>query len=547
MGAAVFLVAPAAALVLGASQPSAAARTLRYGLEAGDRLVYRQVLTREGEGPGPRSMVQAEWTSEVLVVATGPQGAVVGVQRRRRSAELVRAQGDEGRRFAERLAGRPEVVAEANVFDDRGQALLPLSVEREWPSDLLPFVQEIAVLPAEAVAPGQGWRGTDSLGLEFRAEASEEVGGEACLRLRGSLARDQVVLRLWFAAESRVLRRLELEGSYPVFGGEVREKLRIELVEHHRGERPDAWLDAAERREGVLAALLIADGLPVEAARLEALLAVQDARLQRAVLRLLWRRRLPAAPGVVAPLLESADSRVRALARHLSGGAGAHEARPALEPSLSSVAAAVRGGGTVDGWRCDADPAWAQRALEEQRLPSVPPGARMRLMSSERWRGQPYVLLVPDAYRGDAPTPLLVYLSGGPGRALLGWTRSAEALSATGYLVAFPQASGMWWNDDSEELVRLLVDEILDRVQRRHQSGLPRRLQQRGHRHLFLRRPLGRPARRCGLAGRGRARTSASACRCRRRVGWGACPSSSCTATATRSSRWSTPAGRWRP
>ena len=337
-----------------------------------------------------------------------------------------------------------------------------------------------------------------------------------------------------------------LEGSYPVVGGEVREKLRVELVEHHRGERPDAWLDIAERREGVLAALLIADGLPVEPARLEALLAVQDAGLQRAVLRLLWRRRLPAAPGAVAPLLESTDPRVRALARLLSGGAAEGEARPLLEPSLSSVAAAVRGGGTVDAWRCGADPAWAQRALVEQRLPPVTPGARMRSMSSEGWRGQPYVLLVPDAYRGDAPTPLLVYLSGGPGRALLGWARSAEALSATGYLVAFPQASGMWWTQDSEELVRLLVDEILDRYNVDTNRRVPRRLQQRGHRHLFLRRPLGRPARRCSLL-EGQARTSDSACRCLRRAEWDACPSSSFTATATRSSRWSTPAGRWEP
>ncbi len=46
---------------------------------------------------------------------------------------------------------------------------------------------------------------------------------------------------------------------------------------------------------------------------------------------------------------------------------------------------------------------------------------------------------------------------------MLGWATAAAALAPTGYLVAFPQASGMWWSDESEELVRLLVDEILER------------------------------------------------------------------------------------
>jgi len=502
-------------------EPAPPSQALRYDFEAGDRLVYRETLTREREGGGSLVVVEAEWTSEVLVLGTDPRGAVVGIQRHRRSAELVRAPENgkdilgRGRSdFAEQLARRPEIVAEANVFGNRGEALLAPQVEREWSSDLLPFVHEIEALPPEPVAPGQSWRGTHPLGLEFVAETWEDVGGEACLRARGALPGNQVLLRLWFSPEGAVLRRVELEGWYPIVGVEFREKLRFELLEHHRGESLDAWLNAPQRRQGALAGLLIADGLAVERERIEALLAVEDDGVQSAALRLLWRRGLPVATGVLAPLLESAHPRVRALATRVLDRASPAEARPLLEARLAdpdlfvreaalqwlrrrlplgqavalrdplmvaeawehvattpreqagplmSVAATVRSGGTVADWRCEMDQAWSQAALLEQRLPSEPPGARLRVMASEKWRGQPYILRVPDEYRGDEPTPLLVYLSGGPGRAMLGWATAAPALAPTGYLAVFPHASGMWWSDESEELVRLLIDETLDR------------------------------------------------------------------------------------
>jgi pimeloyl-ACP methyl ester carboxylesterase len=514
--AAAALAAPAAPR--GGEQAKPPPQALRYDLEAGDRLVYRETLTRERRGRGSLVVVEAEWTSEVLVLGVGRQGAVVGIQRRRRSAELVRARGTDADRarseLRERLARRPEIVAETNVFDSQGRPLLAPQVEREWPSNLLPFVHEIEALPAEAVAPGQEWRGGPPLGLEFRAEEWDDVEGEPCLRARGALHGDQVVLRIWFSPRRAVLRRLELEGRYSVVGLEFREKLSFDLLEHHRGESLDTWLDVPERRQGALAALLIADRAAVEQERIEGLLALEDDEVRRAALRLLWRRRLPVSTRVLAPLLRSAHPRVRALATRALEHAPTAEARPLLEARLAdpdvfvrdaalqwlrrrlppgeavslrdpasvegawervapaarehdgpltSIAATVRRGGTVAQWRCETEPAWPLRALLEQRLPADLPGARMRVMVSGKWRGQPYVLRVPDEYRGDEPVPLLVYLSGGAGRALLGWATAREALEDTGYLVAFPQASGMWWSDESHELVRLLVDEMLER------------------------------------------------------------------------------------
>jgi pimeloyl-ACP methyl ester carboxylesterase len=82
-------------------------------------------------------------------------------------------------------------------------------------------------------------------------------------------------------------------------------------------------------------------------------------------------------------------------------------------------------------------------------------------MTTDEFRGRPYVLRLPEDYRGDEPFPLLIHLAGGPGHALLGWSSAAEALLGTGYIVVAPQAAGMWWSAESERLVVALLDEVL--------------------------------------------------------------------------------------
>ncbi len=455
------VVLPAAA-ALAAEPPEPAA--LRYDLRPGDRLTYRETLRRESRADRAGSAVALAWVSELLVLGQGREGAAVGIQRRRVSAELVSAR-ENGRDTlarerpgfaAEAARARPETIAEANVFDPRGQALLDLQAQREWPSELLPLVHEIVPLPAEAVAPGATWRGGAPLGLDFRAEAWEDVAGDPCLRLRGALPGDQVVLRAWFSPSLGALRRLEMDGRYPGVGRELHEELRFELLERARGESVAQWLQAPERRRGALAALLKVDGVAVEPRPLEALLRAGEEAVQLDALAVAWRRRMELASEAVAPLQQSPDPRVRVLAGRLLGGTKA-------APALAALSAQVWSGGLREDWRCEEAGAWADQALVARRAPAEPPGVRLALGQEGAARGRPYVLRVPEDYRGDEPVPLLVYLSGGPGRALAGWSSAWRALAPTGYLAVFPQAAGMWWDQGSEEAVAALLDELLRR------------------------------------------------------------------------------------
>ncbi len=84
-------------------------------------------------------------------------------------------------------------------------------------------------------------------------------------------------------------------------------------------------------------------------------------------------------------------------------------------------------------------------------------------MSSAGFAGWPYVLRVPDDYTGEFPTPLVVYLSGGPGLAVAGAQAAEPALAGTGYLALFPQAAGLWWEDRPHQIVRAVIDEVVRR------------------------------------------------------------------------------------
>jgi pimeloyl-ACP methyl ester carboxylesterase len=84
-------------------------------------------------------------------------------------------------------------------------------------------------------------------------------------------------------------------------------------------------------------------------------------------------------------------------------------------------------------------------------------------MTADGFQGQPYVVRVPDDYTGDRPVPLVVYLSGGPGYAIQAAQLTEAAFADTGYLVVFPHAGGMWWEERQRRMVRALLDEVMRR------------------------------------------------------------------------------------
>jgi pimeloyl-ACP methyl ester carboxylesterase len=419
-----------AAFLLAAAGDGAALE-LRYDLRPGDRVVYKQTLRREGTGSDFDYETRAQWTTQVIVTATREGRSVVGFQRNRDSFELVRYRekgrdrtNEERNAFVSRLP--PARLAEANRVGQSGLPDLPWSALRESTSELLPGLHEVEALPSGTVKGGDAWKGWGLLRLDFRAVGPEDASGVRCFRIDGTMAPSDARLRLWFGLESGVVERLEFEGAYATVGVRIHETLVLERLDRRRGEDPFSWVEDPDTRQGALAAFLISSTPAIPEATVHRLLEVDDISFRRQVLAYAYRRRVaPPPPETLATLTSSDDPRVRALSARL-----AREGPEAVGP---------------------------RRFAEE------PPGTTLRPMTTAGFEGWPYVIHVPEDYRGDEPLPLLISLSGGPGRALLGVPGAREELGRLGWLVVFPQAMDLWWSPRSTTIVSTLLDEILRR------------------------------------------------------------------------------------
>jgi dienelactone hydrolase len=473
--------------------PSAQA-SASYDLRPGDHLVFEETVRRSVESKDARFETVMRFRNHVLVTGEGRGSVRVGIQRNRMSAELLRYDGGRGLEkergeFAARVARTPAAFAEANWFTAAGETLLPASVLREARSELLPHVSELPPLPPISLAARDRWRSPGSLGLSFQASGEEALAGERCRRFDGADEGKTVRVGLWFCEASGSLGRLVVEGTYTTPpSSHVHETVTIERGQRRRGEETGLWLGDTETREGVLAALLVSDTLTVEPAALQSLLESGPARLQRAVLAVLHRLRLVAPPlELLDSWLEASDPRLRTLALRNLERTPDGAARPRLERARNDsdpfVAAAAHAGlrrfepappaalvGLVRtepdaagraAWACGATPDWPDQALSAQRRPGQAPGATLRFMTNPRFAGWPYVLYVPDDYRGDEPFPLLIVLGGGPGKAIPTVQGMRDSLESRGFLALFPQASGSWWEAASITALPLLLDEVL--------------------------------------------------------------------------------------
>jgi pimeloyl-ACP methyl ester carboxylesterase len=498
---------------------------LGYDLRPGDHLIYRETLERSGQQGGEDEYEfhsVREWTTHVLVTARERNSFNVGFQRNRTRAELLRFErrGKDERStqqplFAEQVARSPEYYSEANRLNDQGWPLLPPQVVREAWSQLLFDLRELMPLPRQPVRPGDTWKTPNWLGLEFRASGWGRLLDQDCLRVDASHSRDPLRLRYWFCPESGRLARLEFDGAYSTSNGEIQEKLTFELLEGRRDEEIKDWLLEPELRRGVLASLLVSDSLPVDPTVLYTLLEEGDPTVQRQVLALVPRYRIPPPPTeLLAALLESEDPRVRTLSlralERLDNGAAkslvetgltdadyfVHQAaldwvrdRLPLEmattvksqdqvraawaslnpnpikrdPAISLVTPTedATDGNRDPGTRCGDSTLWSETALHTQRFSNQPPGTTIRTMRTEDFWGWPYAIHVPEDYRGNRPFPLLIYLSGGAGRTLDGALTAREMASRHGFLVLFPDARRYWWNDRPAAMVHALLSEVL--------------------------------------------------------------------------------------
>jgi hypothetical protein len=502
-----FAAAALAPLAASAQAPPSGPVRLHYDLQPGDHLVYRETLEREIDNRKPYGLreppahpwgepaqieARAEWTVH-LVVEGAPGGApVVGVQRNRSRADLVRFRvGPEDRTEANRAAfdaryRNSVITTQAFQVDSSGQLRRPLGVVREWPSKMLWAATEVVALPPGPVTPGQRFTADNPLGFAWQVEAWDTVADEACLRVVGAAAATLLIpradqlgdvfqVRYWFCPARGLVRRLEMKGEYPsaVFE-KVTERVTFELVEARRGESPATWLASPDTREGLVAAWDLDDGAQVDPSVLELLLDAGEPRLEKAVLSLAWRRGLPLPAGSVAPRLEHADPRVRTLAVKLLGRLDPARASTLLAPLTSDTDPFVRDAArslleprpdqplsteALLGF-CSVDSAWVEARIRTIARPPQPVGTFIRGIASGPRRGWPFIVRVPDDYRGDRPVPLLVYLAGNAGGALEGMQIVNDSLARTGYLVVYPNSGEWWWRDSSAVMVSGLIDEV---------------------------------------------------------------------------------------
>ena len=450
-----FLAWPAAiAALVAAVQQSPSPAVSRYDLSPGDHLLFREQLTRTITTDGGESVSRFEWENHVLVVESTRGNYVVAVQRNRTTASVVRAR--EGRRDvrAERqarletsLQQEPARFADASWLTPSGQMLLPTSVVRETASELLPMFHEFLPLPAQTVRPGAAWDAAGVLPMRMTASACPPQEGADCVSIAGRS--DVAAVQALFAPAEGVVRTLTASGEYSVVGGRrVREEIVFTFAGRQRQETPEQWLGSPDTRQAVLQGWLIASRVPVAPARIHALIDAGDVETSKRVLSVLWRHRLAAPPAeTLRPLDASPSGRVKLLAAMFAA------------PAAPSADLSSPNRQSIDPLSVGCRQEWTA-ATARRTLPGQPPGAGLRGMTADGFSGWPYVVMVPAEYRGDQAYPLVVYLGGGPGRAVPTAQQVAPAFVDSGYLVLFPQADGMWWTDGSTRMLDALLDEV---------------------------------------------------------------------------------------
>lgn len=408
---------------------------LRYRLQNGDRYVYREVFEREVRNGSDVIRTRLVTLNQLVVLGATGERATVGVQRNRQSAELLEyREGGKGRlarelpKFNERMGKRPAAFADANVFTRKGVPLQPVQTVREGTSELLYEFSELPMLAPVAVQPGSEWT-DEQIGRRMKVTSFTDRG---CAAVESEGAPPGPHVGYAFCPLDGLVRRLNFEGEYPGFGRTVfHEKLSLELIQLHGGESESEWLSDPQTQQALLAAYLLPGALKPDAVRIQDVLRSSTSpEVQALALALMLRLGMPLHADARAALASSKDDRVRRIVAMFG--------RAADSPRATT---------------CDAS---APRRLAAQKA-----GTTLRGMKTPGFVGQPYMIRVPPEYRGNEPFPLIVYLSGGAGKAFDAALTAEDALRGTGYLALYPQAArDLWWESKSTAMVEALIEEV---------------------------------------------------------------------------------------
>ncbi len=333
---------------LAQGQSSSAAVELKYHLASGDRLVFRERIHREVSSKDLSSVSEAEWLTQVVVLAEG-NNFVVGTQRNRTRAELLQYRSGgkdqlaQGRTdFEAALQRRGPAFSAATVVNARGAPLLPRVAAREWFSLMLLDVHELVPLPDAPVKIGDTWTNNDVLGVTFRADKWEDFDNEQCLRVTGENLKNSRHMQYWFCPASGETRKLEFDARYPLFENSVHEVISLELVERHSGEDPSKWIGSPETQSALLSMLVLPGSkLPIPEG-LDRLSQSSDLHVQRKALAALYQRHSSVSSELISKSLKSSDPRVRVLAVRLLENVSPETAKPLLQQANNDADYFVR-------------------------------------------------------------------------------------------------------------------------------------------------------------------------------------------------------------
>ncbi len=430
---AVLLVLTLASLALAQDSPA----LFRYRLQKGDHYIYCEVFQRNintGTGVIRTRLVTL---NHVLVLDSSGERATVAFQRNRQSAELLEdREGGKDRlsrelpKFDERMAKRPAAFADANVYTTAGVPLQPLQTVREGNSEILYAADELPPLPPLAVRMGSEWTNER---VSRRMKFAGFEGPEHCATFDDVGGPGGPRANYTFCPQTGLMRRLDFEGDYAGFGRtRFHETLSLELVDFRRNESEAAWLADPQTQQGALAAYLLPGTPRPDAALLAPLLKPSVApEVQAMALSVMRRHGLPVPAETRTTLANSSNDQIRRIVANF---------RPTADPPVAEV--------------CQAS---AQRTWAPQKA-----GTTLRDMKTPDFAGRPYMMRVPADYTGDQPFPLIIYLSGGGGKAFDAALTADDAIRGTGYLALYPQSNGdLWWETRSTAMFPALLDEVL--------------------------------------------------------------------------------------
>jgi len=423
---------PIAAAAFGQSQPT----ELRYKLTPGDRLTYREIFDREAKSPEGGFRTHAVFINQLVVIDSSGRQALVGMQRNRQSAEMLESHergkdtlAEQKAIYDQAVAQRPKHFSDTNIYSATGQAELPLQAVRELTSKRLYELGEIMAVPAQVVQVGSEWE-LGSMGMRMKLEGFESVGGESCATLADTGSRKDTHLRFTFCPESGRLTKLEFDGEYREFDGTVHEHLTLELIDFHRQENVKRWAADPLAQLAAFKALMVGHTPLPDPSVMNQVLTSGSPDAQTLALAMYLQRGTAPQKEILKALRQSPDAEVRRIAGHFDVPA----AQPASQPCELPVAHYSR----------------------------QKPGTTLHFMSTSRFTDTPYMIHVPPDYRGDQPFALILVLSGGGGLAFDAALSTEDAIRHAGYLVAYPNAGGrMWWDNSVPAMVQALLLEVL--------------------------------------------------------------------------------------